>query len=430
MGTIEPRLLARIEERRTRHADYSLTLADVESHALQVTIPHVDRMLAPYLDVGERNAERQMKMMDEAATELSQKSQDCLREISKRLDALGAKAEPLPLANAVMASLTPAQLDEMAALDEVDVIRWEVEEDVTAMNESVRVIEAFETWRELHVDGQGVRVAVLDSGIDATHPALPNVVDQVSTTLSEGVNVPGSHGTHVAGTIASQDPVYRGVAPGAHLINIKVLTASGSGQPQWVIRGLEEAVRRGARVANLSLGWSENFHHWTCNDGDCILCRAADNAVRLGVTLVVAAGNEDSAAGPGQFNVRHPGAAREAITVAAVDKGKELASFSSRGPGSARLSPSSPIRVTKPDVAGPGVGIKSTGLGHGFVTMSGTSMASPHVAGVAALYVQQHPEALPATVKKVLEHTCEPLPADVLEVGYGLVNAYAAASHR
>jgi subtilisin family serine protease len=216
------------------------------------------------------------------------------------------------------------------------------------------------------------------------------------------------------------------VAFQASLINIKVLTAAGFGQPQFVIDGLEQAVRRNADVANLSLGWSEIFHGWVCNDADCILCQAADNAVRLGVTVVVAAGNEGSAAGPGQSNIRHPGAARRVITVGAVDKAKQLAPFSSIGPSSGRLSPTSDIRLTKPDLAGPGVDITSTVPGGGFLSLSGTSMASPHVAGLAALVLEQNPGVRPLLVKKLLESSCEDLPYDPNSAGHGLINGVGA----
>ena len=176
---------------------------------------------------------------------------------------------------------------------------------------------------------------------------------------------------------------------------------------------------------NLSLGWSEVFHGWVCNDADCILCQAADNASRLGVAVVVAAGNEGAAAVP-PFRIRHPGAARRVITVGAVDKAKVLAGFSSVGPCSGRLSPISTIRLTKPDVSGPGSGIQSTLAGGGFGTMSGTSMASPHVAGLVALMLQQNSNLSPMMVKKILEESCEPIPYLPNEAGYGLINAYAA----
>jgi len=238
--------------------------------------------------------------------------------------------------------------------------------------------------------------------------------------------VPGLHATHVAGTVASNDVVFRGIAPQADLINIKVLTAAGFGTPTSVIQGLEQSVRRGALVASLSLGWSEIFMGWVCNNADCILCQAADNAVRLGVTVVVAAGNEGTAGARPPFAIRHPGAARKVITVGAVDKAKVLAAFSSTGPGSGRLSPASPIRLTKPDVAAPGVNIVSSVLGGGFTALSGTSMATPHVSGLAALVLQKNAGLTPTMVKKLIEETCEPLENTPNQVGYGLVNAYAA----
>jgi subtilisin family serine protease len=128
--------------------------------------------------------------------------------------------------------------------------------------------------------------------------------------------------------------------------------------------------------------------------------------------VVVAAGNEGAAAAPGQSNIRHPGAARRVITVGALDKAKQPAPFSSIGPSSGRLSPTSDIRLTKPDLAGPGVAITSTVPGGGFLSLSGTSMASPHVAGLAALVLEQNPGARPLLVKKLPESSCEDLPYD------------------
>jgi len=109
-----------------------------------------------------------------------------------------------------------------------------------------------------------------------------------------------------------------------------------------------------------------------------------------------------------------------------VDKAKQLAAFSSIGPGSGRLSLTSPIRITKPDVAGPGVAITSSVLGGGFAAFNGTSMASPHVAGVAALVLQHQPGMRPVVLKKLLEETSEDLEYAPLQTGYGLVNPLAA----
>jgi len=429
MEKLEPRLQSLLEDRFVRASDYGLTAAEVAEEPIDVTISHAERLVAPIVEMGPDSSADQENALNDVRGEAGNRNQAII-DVMEGMDAQGV--ELLPLANAVAASLTSSQLEEVSHLDEVELIRWDVQEDVACMTESTRLIEAFEVWRDLRIRGDGVKVAVLDSGVDKTHPALkPAVIDEVSLT-TEPVSIPGSHGTHVAGTVASRDPIYKGVAPDAQIINVKVLTASNSGQPKWVIRGLEEAVRRGARVANLSLGWSEIYHNWYCNDADCILCVAADNASRLGVLVVVAAGNENNAASgfPGKFNVRHPGAAREVLTVASVDKAKKLASSSSIGPGSGRAAPGSTFRLTKPDVAAPGVAIMSTIPGGSFAAFSGTSMAAPHVAGLAALVIQRHPEVRPTTLKKLIEHTCEPLTNPPLEVGYGLVNAYSAVAHQ
>jgi len=412
---LERRLVGVIENQIVRATQRGLTTADVENQDFEVTISHHDYARA-------REAEDPVSGLEE----LSLRVKESQAPIVAKLEELGAHGTVHALTNAVTTRLTSAQMLEVAELDEVKIIRHEALDPVTCMNESVRVIEAVEAWEDYGSSGRGVRVAVLDSGIDKNHPALfGKVVDEVSTA-SEPVNVPGNHGTHVAGTIASNDAIHRGVAYQADLINIKVLTAAGLGQPQSVVTGLEQAVRRGAHVANLSLGWSEFLHDWVCNDADCILCQAADNAARLGVTVVVAAGNEGTSAPAGKSNIRHPATARRVITVGAVDKAKVLANFSSIGPSSGRLSPSSPIRLTKPDLGAPGVGINSSILGGGFGPLNGTSMATPHVAGVAALVLERNAGLRPRMVKKLLEDTSEPLAFAPNQVGYGLVNTYAA----
>ena len=301
---------------------------------------------------------------------------------------------------------------------------------VALLNESTKVIELDETVADLAkppftATGNQITVAVVDSGIDDTHPALFGRVKDAYDATGGGL-VGGSHGTHVAGIIASNDPVYGGVAPGVQLINVQVLDAGGFGQPSWVIDGLQEAFLRGADVVNLSLGWSEIFHGWLCNDADCILCQAIDNIVRLGVVAVVAAGNEGSAAVPPQHNIRHPSAARGAITVGSTDKAKQLSWFSSIGPGTGRVSPGSAIELTKPDVAAPGENITSTFPGGAFVALSGTSMASPHVAGLAALLLEKDSTLRPRMVRKLLENACEDLVLSPNQAGYGLVNTYGA----
>jgi subtilisin family serine protease len=412
---LEPRLVTFIEQQKVRASAARAAAAAVDDVPLDVTISHHDRIRA--------SGEGKAAQVDELQGRVRQSQQPIL-------DKLKALRAPEPtvhsLTNAVTTRLTPRQLEEVAELDEVKIIRHEAVEYVELMQDSVRTIEATEAQEDFGADGRDITVAILDSGIDKNHPALlGKVVDEISTS-GEAVAIPGNHGTHVAGTVASNDPVHRGVAPMARLINIKVLTAAGFGAPANVIQGLEQAVRRGARVANLSLGWSEVFHGWVCNDADCILCQAADNASRLGVTVVVAAGNEGNAGAKPPFAIRHPGAARRVITVGAVDKAKVLAPFSSLGPSSGRLSPGSALRLTKPDLSAPGVAIMSSVLGGGFAAFNGTSMASPHVAGLVALVLQRNPRLLPRMVKKLLEDSCEPVPFAPNQVGYGVINAYSA----
>jgi subtilisin family serine protease len=417
---LEPRLATLIDQEKVRADARGATAAAVdEEESFEVTISHHESVLAE----GAAEEDRQAALED-----LESRTQQSQQPIVERLRQVvgDEQIKPHRLTNAVTTSLTPVQMEQVAELDEVRIVRLEKLDKVTTMNESAVAIEVQDARATFSVRGDGVRVAVLDSGVDSNHPALAGRVVEEFDHANEPVNIPGDHGTHVAGTIASTDAVFRGVAPRADIINIKVLTAAGFGQPQNVIDGLDRAVRRNAKVANLSLGWSEIFHGWVCDNGDCILCQAADNAMRLGVAVVVAAGNEGTAAGPGQFNIRHPGAARRVITVAAVDKGKQLAGFSSIGPGSARLSPTSPIRITKPDLAGPGVDIMSSVPGGGFVALNGTSMASPHVAGVAALLLERRPNMRPIVLKKLLEETSEDLQYAPNEVGYGLVNPLAA----
>ncbi|MCL4813237.1 MAG: S8 family serine peptidase [Vicinamibacteraceae bacterium] len=413
---IEPRLLSYIGDQKRRAGAAGQPEAAVDDVPIEVTISHHDR-ISSRTDV-ERESETAR-----LGEQVRQSQQPILAKLSqwKVRD-----ATVHTLANAVTTRLTPRQIEEIAELDEVEIIRHERFDSVTCMNESAVVIEADAARADLNVNGRGVRVAVLDTGIDGNHPALlGKVVDEISTA-GEPVNVPGSHGTHVAGTIASNDAVLRGIAPQADLVNVKVLTAAGFGAPANVITGLEQALRRGALVANLSLGWSEIFHGWVCNDADCVLCEAVDNAVRLGMTVVVAAGNEGNAGAKPPFAIRHPGAARLAITVGAVDKVKLLAGFSSIGPSSGRLSAASPQRLTKPDLAAPGVSIVSSVLGGAFASFNGTSMASPHVAGLVALMLQKQPALRPLMIKKLLEDSCEPLTMMPNQTGYGIINAYAA----
>jgi serine protease AprX len=276
-------------------------------------------------------------------------------------------------------------------------------------------------------------VAVVDTGIDATHPALAAAVTSQIDLTGLGNGDGFGHGTHCAGIVASQDKTFTGIAPGASLIAIRVMDNSGSMSAANGVAGLQAAVTAGARVASNSWGFSHGGHGgWSDSDGTCILCTAADNAVTAGVVVVVAAGNEDNDQSGGyDTHLRCPGMARSVVTVAASDKSDVMASFSSLGP--------TPDGRTKPDITAPGVSINScraTGTTLGtvvdpagnFISLSGTSMATPHIAGVAALMLNKNGSLTPAQVKGILMASVVNLGAPAISMGTGRIDALVAVN--
>lgn len=300
------------------------------------------------------------------------------------------------------------------------------------------------------LDGSGVRVGIVDTGVDYTHPDLGGCFGP-SCKVAGGYDVVNDdadpmddhgHGTHCAATAAGHGthvdesgaviPV-RGVAPGASIYAYKVLTKDGWGTSAMIIGGVE-------RCADPNLDGDFSDHLDVCSlslggagDPDDIKSKAVDAAVAAGVVVVVAAGN----AGPGR--ILSPGTARRAITVAASCKpgvfspfcgGGPIASFSSRGP--IRGFPD----VLKPDVAAPGVGIcaarfgsYSPGkecLGGNRIAISGTSMATPHVAGVAALLKQAHPGIAPQKLKEAIMASATDLGSPPDAQGAGQIHAFNA----
>nr|WP_185845855.1 S8 family peptidase [Kibdelosporangium aridum] len=294
-----------------------------------------------------------------------------------------------------------------------------------SLDKSVPQIGAPEAWKA-GLDGQGVTVAVLDTGIDAQHPDLAGrIADSRNFTADPDARDGFGHGTHVASIIAGSGAAsggkYRGVAPGVRLLNGKVLDSSGSGELSELMAGMEWAVRAGARVINMSLGGGPSA-------GDDMVSELADKlTAETGALFVAAAGNSGGIAA-----VETPAAASSALAVGAVDKSDRLAAFSARGP---RLGDA----MVKPEIVAPGVDIvaaRAAGtnlgpvVGEKYTQASGTSMATPHVAGAAALLAQKHPDWRSGTLKASLTTSAKDVGAPWYEQGAGRVNIPAALADK
>ena len=293
------------------------------------------------------------------------------------------------------------------------------------LNDSVPLVGAEWWWTATGNKGEGEEIAILDAGIDSSHPALDDLDDDPATNDPKViVNVNFSddasfddlygHGTHCAGIAAgtAAGSNYQGVAPGAQLWNVKVLNQWGSGYESWIISGINFAslgpdgvpeTGDEADIISMSLGLLDY------SDGTDPMSQAVNLAVDRGVVVAVTAGN-DGYWGP--FTISSPGVAEKVITVGASDKADILADFSSIGP-------TVDLRV-KPDILAPGVDITSSVPGGGYESHSGTSMATPHVAGAAALLRQYYGDTVsPQFIKDALMYTAKDLDYTVYEQGSG-----------
>lgn len=324
----------------------------------------------------------------------------------------------LPLIRGKVVLLPPTA--EAALKNQPGVLRVDVDAEVHALGDVTAEQRAFATvptqpaqvlpWGINRIDaeyawpagyqGSGVKVAVVDTGIDKTHPDL-------AAHIAGGVNfVPKSarrppdpnawnddngHGTHVAGIIGALDNTIGvvGVAPDCRLYAVKVLNKNGSGYVSWIISGLTWCINNGMQVVNMSLGTTVDVPS---------LHEACDQAAAAGIKLVAAAGNDG---GP----VNYPAAYSSVIAVAATDRYDARPYWSSYGP--------------EIFVAAPGVSIYSTYKGSNYATMSGTSMAAPHVTGTLALNLAAD---LAATADDL------PPPGKDVYTGWGLVDAEEAAT--
>ena len=307
------------------------------------------------------------------------------------------------------------------------------------LNDSREIIQATRLW-DLGYNGSGIEVAVVDTGIDWTHPDLddlddnpetndPKVIVNVSFVDFDRDGIPDEdpmdyvgHGTHVAGIIAgtgeASDGLFRGIAPGAYLWNVKVLCSMGYGYWDWIIRGVEYATfgpdgipHSGdeADVISMSLGGIG-----TPNDP---VSMAVSNAWDYGIVVVVAAGNMYS-----YYSIGSPALSPKVITVGATTKDNDIAYFSSKGPALGFRG--------DPDIVAPGVYITSCVpydiFGEYYKSFSGTSMATPHVSGAVALLLQAFPDATNDLIKVALINSAKDLGYGAYEQGAGLLDVYGA----
>ncbi len=299
------------------------------------------------------------------------------------------------------------------------VVMVELDGILEVSNGDAAVLHGVDTaWVETGYDGSGTTVAIIDTGIDGNHSSLDDQDDDPSTndpkvigfydpvnnpSLTNGTEVfpydDQGHGSHCAGTTAGTGaPNYDhpGMAPQASLVGVKVLDSGGSGSFATVMAGMEWTVEKryefNIRAASMSLG-GPGAIEWTSSEEDSVN-RYANEMVRAGIALFIAAGNSAFSA-----QIGTPGSAEDAITVGALDKDSSIAIYSSQGP-------TEEGRI-KPNIAYVGSDVMSVAhnTGDGYVAFSGTSMATPGAAGVAALMLQANPDLSPFDIRNIMQET-------------------------
>jgi len=266
-------------------------------------------------------------------------------------------------------------------------------------------IGAVEVWARIpSITGEGVTVAVLDSGIDTDHSQLMESIVGGRNFIDDGIydvedyEDDHGHGTHVSGIITADSGYARGVAPGAKIWTGKVLNYNGNGYGSDVAAAIEYVVKGPdgilgteddhiADIISLSLG-AYNYDGEDCDDKGFTLVDAVNWANEQGVAVVVSSGND-------QDYVGVPACASGAIAVGAVTKYDKMASFSNFGPSL--------------DIVAPGVSIYSTIRGGGYAYWDGTSMSTPHVSGTIALMLEANPSLSVGEIKDVLYTTADPI---------------------
>jgi len=382
------------------------------------------------------------------------------------LEARGAaNVRPLWVHNVICAEVTPQVVRELAIRDDVGYVHREVRlplEEVLLGSTvpvaggdptcGVELVQAPQVWEQRGINGTGVVVGVIDTGVCITHTDIEkrlwtNTLEVPGNGIDDDANgyvddirgwnfdagngdvndTGGGHGSHVAGTVAGDGTLGTacGVAPGARIMVLKPnMTFSGEAS---VWECMQYGLQNGADILTASLGWPHN------QNPDRATWRAVcENTIAAGVTVIYAAGNEGRGSAPD--NVRTPGDVPDVLTVGAVDCTDQITGFSSRGPVTWENVPPYndhpyPPGYKKPDVVAEGAATISHKLCQGYTgAWAGTSMATPHVAGAAALLLQADPTLDHFAVKQILESTAVHLgsPGKNNRYGNGRIDALAA----
>ena len=446
-GSIEPNLAALMRN----SADTDLIPVCIVAHG------QVDRNWVNSATMGMDRAERQQFAVN-AMMDISIVSQQGILEELKsyNIDNV-ANVKALWLANTVYCEASVAVIkslaersdvvviergasDEMGLIEPIDVREPTSEELDKALAWGVSKINADDAWAAGY-EGQGVIVGVIDTGVDYNHIDLVSNIwhdtpggENLGYDFDDGDTDPmdyHGHGTHCAGSVAGNGTggTQTGVAPEATIMALKINYISG-GYPTW-IEAMQFATARGVQVLTMSLG--------TSPVGNTTLRTAEENLLTAGVYHSVAAANSGPGAGtilasgdcpPPWFHPDqvHHGGQSAVVTVGATDSNDNIADFSSRGPVTWWSDYSSSTQLIDPDISGPGVNILSTARTGGYTTMSGTSMATPHLAGVAALILSANSSLTVAQMDSIIEMTSLDLGSSGKDNTYGAgrVDAYQA----
>ncbi len=292
----------------------------------------------------------------------------------------------------------------------------------TCLNHSISHVGFPLVRADFGVYGTGILIGIADTGLDRNHPDFADRVEGFRDFLEDGGPPdPDGHGTHVTsvacGSGAASNGRYAGAAPLSSILSARVLHKGGAGRMSKVMLGIEWLAASGAKIINLSVGAEVSVY------GVDPLSRLCANLVEANIVVTAAAGNS----GPFPRTIGSPGSAPRVITVGATDFSDQVASFSSRGPTIQGL--------IKPDLVAPGVDVAAarargthlgTILSESYTRMSGTSMAAPLVAGLAALMLEISPQLTASEIKAILQLNSAPLDLPFTAQGAGLLQANTA----